>query len=292
MASPGPVPDSVEGAAAAAAIAAAVQQIKEVFATSFIGFAVATAVYGISVLQCYLYYRNYRKDAVLLKVTVGCLWLFDTLSTIMVTHSLYTYFVTNFGDLAADALIPWSFALENGLLTMVTITAQWQFLCLANLDSSHGSPTISGSMQSTAAACDIAIPLALIWCLRSKKSHGVRSTEQMIDAVILYAVCRGILTAMLAGPDRTYWQPFHQVVGKLYVNSVVASLNVRNVIRGQPEVSESIRFEPSHRTGEVGSTTRNMPLVFKRPKTESTGSLNQYAYPANDTKVEIIPNII
>ncbi|KAJ7278876.1 hypothetical protein C8J57DRAFT_1712833 [Mycena rebaudengoi] len=88
-----------------AALAAAVEQVKQVFATSFIGFAVATTAYGISILQSYLYYRNYRKDAILLKATVECLWLFDILSTIMVAHSLYTYFVTNFGDLAADALI-------------------------------------------------------------------------------------------------------------------------------------------------------------------------------------------
>jgi hypothetical protein len=33
--------------------------------------------------------------------------IFDTLSTIMVSHSLYTYFVINFGNLAADGLIPW-----------------------------------------------------------------------------------------------------------------------------------------------------------------------------------------
>lgn len=37
---------------------------------------------------------------------------FDTLSTIMVAHSLYTYFVLNFGDLAADAFIPWYVALS------------------------------------------------------------------------------------------------------------------------------------------------------------------------------------
>jgi hypothetical protein len=36
----------------------------------------------------------------------GCRIL-DTLSTIMVAHSLYTYFVLNFGNLAADALVPW-----------------------------------------------------------------------------------------------------------------------------------------------------------------------------------------
>ncbi|KAJ6552443.1 hypothetical protein DFH09DRAFT_1319189 [Mycena vulgaris] len=32
----------------------------------------------------------------------------------------------------------------------------------------------------------------------------------------------------LALPRATYWMPFHQAVGKLYVNSVFATLNVRN----------------------------------------------------------------
>ncbi|KAJ7279055.1 hypothetical protein C8J57DRAFT_1712971 [Mycena rebaudengoi] len=308
-----------------AALAAAVEQVKQLFATSFIGFAVATTAYGISVLQCYLYYRNYRTDAIHLKVTVGCLWVFDTLNTIMFAHTLYTLFVTNFGNLAADAFIPWSFALENGLLLLLAFTSfgfglaltvhlyvpVWQMRpdlikipdfysqnwrlrrqnhfkqVLRRLLNSYklSAQAISGPVQGIAAACDIAIPLALIWCLWSKKSHGVRTTEQMIDAVILYVVCRGILTAITqivflvlsaTFPDRTYWQPFHQIVGKLYVNSVVASLNVRDVIRGQAEVSRSIQFEHSHPTEGVGSTTRSIPLAFMHhSKTESTGSLGQ-----------------
>jgi hypothetical protein len=63
MSSPGPVPDP-------AVIAAAVAQVKEVFATSFIGFAVATTAYGISVLQCYTYFRQYPRDSIYLKLTV------------------------------------------------------------------------------------------------------------------------------------------------------------------------------------------------------------------------------
>ncbi|KAJ7454553.1 hypothetical protein B0H11DRAFT_2068934, partial [Mycena galericulata] len=63
--SPGAIP-----AADAAALAAAVAHVKEIFATSFIGFAVATTAYGICVLQCYLYFRNYPKDNIFLKMTV------------------------------------------------------------------------------------------------------------------------------------------------------------------------------------------------------------------------------
>ena len=31
----------------------------------------------------------------------------DTLTTILVAHSMYTYYVLNFGDLEADGFIPW-----------------------------------------------------------------------------------------------------------------------------------------------------------------------------------------
>ncbi|KAJ6600364.1 hypothetical protein DFH09DRAFT_1355669 [Mycena vulgaris] len=326
MASPaGPVPDPQ-------VLAAAIAEVKEVFATSFIGFAVATTAYGICVLQCYLYYRTYPKDSIYLKLTVGTLWTLDTLSTIMVAHSLYTYYVLNFGDLAADALIPWhvvqapfpvrrltflfrSFALENGLLTLVTITAQcfysWQIwtisrnvlvtgcillLALASLGlglyitihlfrfpavaslATHSFQSISGPVQGTAAACDILITMALIFYLHSRRRSGIRTTEEMIDTLILYAVCRGILTAItqimflalnVGFPNRTFWQPFHQVVGKLYVNSILASLNVRKVVLGKGDPEKSTLSGFSRSTGGTDST-RTMPLAFIVPKPATT----------------------
>jgi hypothetical protein len=168
-------------------------------------------------------------------------------------------------------------------------------------------------MQGTAAACDIAIPLALIWYLRSKKSHGVRTYADRtfsfrqahcrlqhrandwrrdplrylswnIDCVSFMEAYSRVSSDIFQNhpnylpgpsnihspfisfrmptvfqsptfPDRTYWQPFHQILGKcaviirihifeltcichaVYVNSVVASLNVRDIIRGQPDLS-------------------------------------------------------
>ncbi|KAJ7278815.1 hypothetical protein C8J57DRAFT_1304600 [Mycena rebaudengoi] len=340
MAAPGldPAATAAAQAAGAAALQAVIQEIKELFATTFIGFAVATTAYGISVLQTYLYYRNYPKDSLILKTTVGALWLFDTMSTILVAHSMYTYIVTNFGNLAVDGLIPWSFALENGMNTMTTITAQcfyaWQIWTVSQSIIVTGGilliaftsfglaiyitvrcfrdprvaslgeesfQSISGPVQGLAAACDIVITLALIWFLRSKRSRsGIRTTREMIDTLILFAVCRGILTAIaqimfmslnVALPNRTFWMPFHQVVGKLYVNSVIASLNVRRVVAGKGE-PESTRIQLSKSTG---GGTRTLPLEFMRPNTESSGSLGQSQDPygftgrhTDETKTEVI----
>ncbi|KAJ7461323.1 hypothetical protein B0H11DRAFT_2285889 [Mycena galericulata] len=339
---PGAIP-----AAEAAALAAAVAEVKEVFATSFIGFAVATTAYGICVLQCYLYFRNYPKDSIFLKMTVGSLWTLDTLSTIMVAHSLYTYFVLNFGNLAADAFIPWSFALENGFLTMVTIIAQcfysWQIWSISNnvfvtgsifllavtscglglyitvhlfrfpavaTLSTHSFQSVSGPVQGTAGACDIAIMLALIYYLRSRRRSGIRTTEEMIDTLILYAMCRGIMTAItqilflalnVGLPDRTIWQPFHQLVGKLYVNSILASLNVRRVVLGKGDPEKSNRSNLSRSTGGATDSTKTMPLAFMPPKTDTSGTFDtrdpdqdQYHLPDHhsqrEDKGEILPH--
>jgi len=90
---------------------ALVALVKQEFANSFIGFSVATAIYGISVLQVYLYYRNYAADRVMFKCVVALLFVLDTLTTIFVAHALYTYIVLHLGkSLLVDLAIPWSFS--------------------------------------------------------------------------------------------------------------------------------------------------------------------------------------
>ncbi|KAJ7773697.1 hypothetical protein DFH07DRAFT_1057214 [Mycena maculata] len=271
-------------APSAAQVAALIVVVKQLFATSFIGFAVATTLYGISVLQAYLYYRNYPADHRALKGTVALLWVLDTLCTIFVAHSLYTYFVLNFEITpTVDLIIPWSFTSEKFLVTLITFIAQvfyarmiWKvsgnlFITLvvavltvvtfalgivttvhlfqnplATTISARSFQILSGMVQGFAALNDVLITVCLcVWLYRHKKGAGgwgmghVFGTEKILDTLILYAVSRGILTALtqfmflvlnLSLPHATYWMPFHQAVGKLYVNSVFATLNVRSTL--------------------------------------------------------------
>ncbi|KAF9464319.1 hypothetical protein BDZ94DRAFT_1308100 [Collybia nuda] len=99
-------------------------RIKVFYASCFVGFTVATTLFGISVLQCYFYFRNYPKDSFFLKLTVASLWLLDFISTMMSAQSLYTYYVLYFGGDIEDSRIPWSFGLENLLIVCITIIAQ------------------------------------------------------------------------------------------------------------------------------------------------------------------------
>ncbi|GLB33479.1 hypothetical protein LshimejAT787_0103630 [Lyophyllum shimeji] len=291
---------STSPAAKAAQLTAAV---KQVFGTSFIGFTIATTLYGITCLQTYIYYRNYRKDPQLLKATVAALWVLDTLTTIFVAHSLYTFFVLNFGKPPqVDLIIPWSFTSEKLLVTLITFIAQvfyartiWRvssnksvpvvivLLALAALAlgivttehlfrnplttsiSDRKFSILSGLVQGFASLDDILITVALCYFLQTRRGGEFSSqnrTDVIIDSLMLYAVSRGILTAVtqilflvlnVALPHDTFWQPFHQAVGKLYVNSVLATLNIRSAFNEPTEVKlGGLQFESGVDSAHTG----------------------------------------
>ncbi|KAJ7144232.1 hypothetical protein C8R44DRAFT_865196 [Mycena epipterygia] len=241
MASPAPTPDAQTSASALA-------EVKRVYSPTGIGFMIATAAYGIGVLQCYLYLRNYPKDSIVLKIIVVVMLVIDTAATALMAFTVYDNSITHFGDLAYAAII-------NPVVVLLSLTSFaigifltyhiGHFTEIASL-ATRTIRIASGMNEGTLSLCDVLIATTLIYVLRSKRMEGVSSTERMIDTLILYIITRGLLTAIiqlmylavgLAFPDQLYWQPFRQILGKLYVNSVLASLNVRQSVRGkgQPE---------------------------------------------------------
>ncbi|KAF8993273.1 hypothetical protein BDQ17DRAFT_151314 [Cyathus striatus] len=76
----------------------------------------------------------------------------------------------------------------------------------------------------------------------------------------------------LVFPTKTYWQPFHQAVGKLYVNSVLASLNVRRAINPNgsvtaintgPEDTMNLEHISSSRCNGANASTHAEDSVFE-----------------------------
>ncbi|KAF8149655.1 hypothetical protein K438DRAFT_1988796 [Mycena galopus ATCC 62051] len=266
-------------------IASAFAEMKLAYSSTVVGFIIATATYGIGVLQCYLYFKNYPKDNIALKITVLAMLMVDTAATALMADTIYDSTITHFGDLAYAAIIPPAYPWENLCQALLPVIAQclfaWQiwgvsrntiaigvilllsltsfglgifvsyhigrFTQLASL-ATRTIKIVTATIEGTSALCDILITITLIYELRSKRVTGISTTERMIDILIRYIIARGILTAItqivylavnLAFPHQVYWQPLRQLLGKLYVNSVLASLNLRQSVRGkgQPENS-------------------------------------------------------
>ncbi|KAG8213531.1 hypothetical protein J3R82DRAFT_10164 [Butyriboletus roseoflavus] len=71
------------------------------FGAAFIGIVFAAIFHGITILQGIFYYRTYPKDRIFLKLLVALLLIMDTLSLALATQGVYTYLVSDFGNLAA-----------------------------------------------------------------------------------------------------------------------------------------------------------------------------------------------
>ncbi|KAF5319446.1 hypothetical protein D9619_008520 [Psilocybe cf. subviscida] len=91
---------------------------------------------------------------------------------------------------------------------------------------------------ASALACDIVITISLIRSL-SRHKGNIRSTNTMLDALMVNAVNRGALTAVcallnlvlfLVLPGTFYYFIGLELSGKLYMNSALATLNSRKHI--------------------------------------------------------------
>ncbi|KAF7290688.1 hypothetical protein MIND_01309100 [Mycena indigotica] len=259
--------------------ASMIHDIKELFAMSFIGFGLSTIIFGISMLQTYLYYRHHASgDGRGTKLTVAILYVLNSIGTIFIAHSLYTYWILNFNkppEVEDD--IPWSMTAEKICVTFIALIAQcfyarmiWQdnynrllpsiivFLALITfalgiassarlfinpLDTSRGFLILTGMGHGLAAFTNFIISICLCaWLFVRRKGSSIYGSSsefglaKIVDTLLLYFISRGVLTALsqliflsldLRYPDEKYMIPWHQAVGKLYVNSVLAALNMR-----------------------------------------------------------------
>lgn len=84
----------------------------------YIGMVLAGALWGVSCVQTWYYFDNYKNDPTFLRVVVFCTWLSDTIHQILISQVVYNYTITHFGDIDNLQNVLWSLYLEalfNGI---------------------------------------------------------------------------------------------------------------------------------------------------------------------------------
>ncbi|KAK7012988.1 hypothetical protein R3P38DRAFT_2788966 [Favolaschia claudopus] len=102
-----------------------------------IGLIVSSVLYGITCLQVYLYFtKSSSRDRTILKAFVMGLFLLDTFHLSLVSHSMYSVVVTNFGDYVQLGIIPWSLLLQTAfgsfLSANVRLFYAWRIYIISN----------------------------------------------------------------------------------------------------------------------------------------------------------------
>ncbi|OCB89298.1 hypothetical protein A7U60_g3497 [Sanghuangporus baumii] len=99
--------------------------LEQTLGYQLIGAFISLAVYGITLLQTYLYFSKFHKnDSKGLQALVVLLWILDTICSILVAHALYVVLVKGWGDVSVLTKAPVTFVLENGFTVLLTWIVQ------------------------------------------------------------------------------------------------------------------------------------------------------------------------
>jgi len=191
-------------------------------------------LFGIFVLQTYLYYRWYPNDHIGLKLLVAGLFVLELADTAVSTHAVWYFTITGWGDPSFLFASPWSFCAAVILTGLIAAVAQFFFarrlwilshsilimivvitLALAQLACSivGSAQVLSTKIQNSSklstfdafsiwlacsAACDIAIAAGMVYFLSRNNQATIRATEYLITRLTNFAIRTGTFTAVCA----------------------------------------------------------------------------------------------
>jgi len=233
-----------------------------VFGPMLIGVFLNTILYGVLVVQTFIYYQTYRQDKPWIRYFVLYLFLTETANTGFNIGMMYEPLVVRYGtpravtrvplmlslDPIVTVLIAWRIliisrsklvtavivffalcAFVGGVATTVSVSIIWEYKRLQQFDGA-----VITWLASSAAA-DVMITTSLVWSLYNRKT-GIKATEEVINRIIRLTVQTGMITAVSAAadviiflvvPKTTLNFIWDFALSKLYTNSLLSTLNAR-----------------------------------------------------------------
>ncbi|TFY69344.1 hypothetical protein EVJ58_g473 [Rhodofomes roseus] len=184
---------------------------------------------------------------------VAFLWVLDTIHLAFIGHAVYTYVITDFGDMDAIAqpLCERESLLENsysepsfpcGLRQWFRSPAEafsvWGFLVKGYaFEQREISQIFLYTNLSSSVVADILIATYMWWILRQSRT-GIANTDYILGRLTIYSISIGLLTCFctllciilyaLLPPSRKFaFVAVYFILPKLLLNSMLATLNVR-----------------------------------------------------------------
>jgi len=163
-----------------------------------------------------------------------------------------------------------------------------------------------------AAAADILIAVSLVYFLGRNRT-GFEATDSLITTLMIYAINTGLLTSICASlavicfaimPTNFVWLSFFWCLGKLYVNSFLASLNSRMQLRERIAPSDgtfvnltNLRNDGSlqspginrrfSRSSGMIKTPRQLTITVETTKEEMTDYASDFKYDEENTPTAV-----
>ncbi|KAH7908751.1 hypothetical protein BJ138DRAFT_1156935 [Hygrophoropsis aurantiaca] len=186
--------------------------------------------------------------------------------------------------LAIAIVLSGTAALTFGLMAAAQM---YRHRLMSYLDT-RGNEILFGLNGGFAALADVGITVSLTWTLASSK-RGIKQTDTVLQKLLLYIVSRGLLVSItqvlflvifLTGPGTVRWAPFHFMASKLYVITMVAMLNARNMLRDIQNgdfISTSSFFTPSQAGRDRVPTQVFVHKTIESSRSQESSSQEQFS---------------
>lgn len=280
--------------------------VDDTFGAFLIGVVVSATLYGVTCVQTWYYFRRYFADPWYNKLLVGAIFISDSINQALITHTVYTYLITDFANIGALQKLVWSLSVEvlfngfTGFMVQSFLTVRVYRLSDKNIIATASAmslviaeiiiviiyvakavklttfsqvpelKTLSMCVNAVAAAGDILIAAFLCIFLQQSRT-GFSRSDNLINTLMLYSINTGLLTSIcaamslisiIAWPDTFIYVAFYFVVGRLYCNSLLATLNARKGIRRDSyneHLSLSLQGVRKPTNSPIGSSQRETP---------------------------------
>jgi len=132
-------------------------------------------------------------------------------------------------------------ALSSVFVIGITLGLAIKSLMVGSSDYLNANPYILYLSLGFSALADAIIALSLCVLLFRNRTH-IKRTNSMLNTLMLYAICTGVLTGLYAIvliivyaalPQPFIFDALYCSSGKIYLNALLASLNARYKLRGE-----------------------------------------------------------
>ncbi|KAF8186284.1 hypothetical protein BJ912DRAFT_880358 [Pholiota molesta] len=198
-----------------------------------IGVIISAVLHGITLMQAFMYWRNFRKDVWYLKAMVLTTVSFDAIHLAMISHAVYHYVVSNYHNPERLQFLTWTVLMEalftgvNGGLVQTFYTMRVWRLSRRNyflaggifffIVSTVGCGTawvilsmqfetfkqlltitpLTITINALSTFVDVAIAASLCILLNQSRT-GFKRSDSIINRLIIFVVNTGVLTSCCA----------------------------------------------------------------------------------------------
>ncbi|KAJ6628284.1 hypothetical protein B0H10DRAFT_1990761 [Mycena sp. CBHHK59/15] len=190
-------------------------------------------LYGMGLLQIYLYFFWYNKDRWSIKATVIIVAILETVQISTFFSAAWSWLIDGFGDFNNLRFFSWQALAQLAALYTSTFVAQTYFASciyllhkksiilpavivtlslvglggglaqvilavkLKTFDQLPHTSAATNTQAAVALTCDLLITVGLCWRLNNNRT-GIQSTNKLLDFLITTAINRGVLTMITA----------------------------------------------------------------------------------------------